>query len=71
MTTTLEVLGVVLWAFAEWSLPRMHGIKANSTIEAVANVLLPFLQRVPLVGMVTKKLSTPEVKPKVEPEKAG
>ena len=51
---------VIVYALLEWWLPRTKWFKANSTIEALANVVkATLLSKVPLVGWVASKLATP------------
>jgi hypothetical protein len=51
---------VAVYASLEWWLPRTKWFKANSTIEALANVVkATLLSKVPLVGWAASKLATP------------
>lgn len=53
---------VAAYVLLEFYLPRTAKLKANSTIELVANMLKPVLGRVPLVGKIVALLGTPEAK---------
>jgi hypothetical protein len=58
----LQLLAVLGYAVLEWGLPRQKALAANSTIELLANMLLPLLGKVPLVGKLVSLLATPEAK---------
>jgi hypothetical protein len=58
-----QVAALVAYAFLEWVLPRTTTLKANSTVELLANMAKPVLGRVPLVALVVARLATPEASP--------
>lgn len=56
----IQLLALVAYAGIEWVLPRTRLVKANSIVEALANLLKPVLGKVPLVARVVALLATPE-----------
>jgi hypothetical protein len=66
------VAALAAWALLEWALPRIKFLKANSTVELVANLLKAMLvTRVPLVGKVVAVLATPAPTPAPPPAVAA
>lgn len=52
-------LSATLALAAEWALPRLRGVRANSLVECAANPLAEYLGKVPVVGKVLARLASP------------
>lgn len=60
LANQIGIAAVLGWAALEWGLPRVKFLRANSTVELLANLAKRILlDRVPLVGRVVKVLATP------------